>query len=135
MSMLNMAAEIFLSKLGASGSGLNQQGVMGALQNLLPTSGEDLDLNGLISQFTQSGGLGDLVGSWLGDGGNDAIAPEQLGSVLGQGKIAEFASQLGLQEGEATNALSNTIPDLIDKSSEGGSLVGGLAGSVLGKLF
>lgn len=135
MSMLNTAAELFIKQMGAGG-GLNLQSVIAALQALLPTSGGNVDLARLVGQFTsQGGGLAAMASSWLGDGSNAAISGSQIMDVLGKAKVADFASKLGLPADSAANGLAKVIPELIDKNSKGGALLGNLASSVLGKLF
>jgi len=50
---------------------------------------------------------------------------------LGQDKVSNFASQLGLGENEASSALASVLPQLIDSNSSGGSLLdqaGGIEG-------
>ena len=69
MNLINVASELFLKELGSSAGGLNADSVGDALQNLLPTNGGDLDFAALVQQFS-GGDLGNLVQSFLGDGGN-----------------------------------------------------------------
>ncbi|WP_417534766.1 YidB family protein [Marinobacterium stanieri] len=139
MSLINMAAQLFISKLGGTGEQLDTGSVVAALQNLLPTEGGELDLSALVGQFTSGGGLADLVSSWLGGGDNEAISPSTLMDVLGNDQVSEFAGQLGLGEDTAAEGLAQMIPELIDGNSEGGDLLGGAVGDmakgVLGKLF
>lgn len=137
MSILETAANLFIRQLGsADGGGLNLQSVVAALQKLLPTSGGELDLSQLVGMFSsQGGGLAAIASSWLGDGNNQAISASQILAVLGKDNVANFASQLGLDTGKATEGLASILPELIDKNSKGGALLGNLAGSVLGKFF
>lgn len=140
MSLLTMAAQLFISKLGNSGDQLDTGGVVSALKNLLPTQGEDLDLGALIAQFTSGGSdLAGLASSWLGGGENAALSPSTLLSVLGNDQVTQFAETLGLGQDTATDGLAKMIPELIDSNSEGGDLLGGAAGEMakglLGKLF
>ncbi len=137
MSILETAASLFIRQLGsADGGGLNPQSVVAALQKLLPTSGGELDLSRLVGMFSaQGGGLAAIASSWLGDGNNQSISASQILAVLGNDKVANFAAQLGLDTGKASEGLAGIVPDLIDKNSKGGALLGNLAGSVLGKLF
>lgn len=138
MSLLKTAAELFIKQMGSANTsgGLNLQSVMGALQQLLPSSGGELNLAQLVSMFAaQSGGLAGLASSWLSDGGNATISASQIMDVLGKSKVTDFAAQLGLGSEGAAEGLSKVIPDLIDKSSKGGSVLGDAAGSILGKLF
>lgn len=134
MDLLKLGAQLFMQKVGGD-SGMDIGTVTSALKNLLPTSGGgDLDLQGIVSQMG-SGGLANLASSWLGDGGNESISPTQVVSMLGKDKIGAFAQSLGMGESEASDGLASMLPDLIDKSSEGGSLLKSVGGSVLGKLF
>lgn len=135
MDLMKMAAQLFISKLGSSGSGLDISSVMGALQGLLPTKGEELDIQSLIGQFAGNGGLSSLVGSWLGDGNNNPMGADQVSSIFGDSSIGAFAQKLGLDKETASSGLADMIPDLIDKNSKGGNLVGDLAGKVGGQLF
>ncbi len=136
MSILETAASLFIRQLGsADGGGLNPQSVVAALQKLLPTSGGELDLSRLVGMFSAQGGLAAIASSWLGDGNNQSISASQILAVLGNDKVANFAAQLGLDTGKASEGLAGIVPDLIDKNSKGGALLGNLAGSVLGKLF
>ena len=53
--------------------------------------------------------------------------------ILGGDAISAFASKLGVGDEDAANGLADAIPQMVDKSSDGGSLldsVGGLGGAV-----
>ncbi len=72
-----------------------------------------------------------LVGSWLGDGDNDSISADKITELFGGEKLSEFASSLGVDQGAAAESLSEAIPQMVDKGSNGGSLldvVGGVDG-------
>lgn len=96
-------------------------------------------LGSLVSNMT-SGGFGDIAQSWLGDGDNATVTPDQINNMFGADKISEFASNLGLSNDEAAGGLSDALPHMVDKASSGGSLldsIGGISGAVdlAGKLF
>lgn len=133
MDLLKMGAELFMKNSNMA-SGLDIGTVTSALKNLLPTNGGNLDLQGIISKMG-GGGLASLASSWLGDGGNESISPQQVVSMLGQDKVSSFAQSLGMGESEASSGLASMLPDLIDKSSSGGSLMKSVGGGLLGKLF
>ena len=81
-------------------------------------------------------GLGDLVSSWLGQGGNRPVSPDQLTHVLGSDTVAEFAKKAGIDTGMAGAALSALLPVLVDKLTPNGSApndnsLGGLLSSLL----
>lgn len=96
-------------------------------------SGSSMDLGGLVSKM-QGSGLSDIVGSWLGDGENQAISSQQISDVLGSDKVNEFATSLNIDANSAQEQLAKIVPEMVDKSSSGGQLndllsaVGGLEG-------
>ncbi len=110
MSLLQMAAQLVLDKSGGN-TGLDASTVSGALKNLLPGDGNDLNIGALVSQFG-SGGLTSMVGSWLGDGDNEAIGGSSIIDALGSDKVASFASELGMDSDKASEGLAGMIPDL-----------------------
>lgn len=82
----------------------------------------------------QSGGLGDVVSSWLGSGENMAVEPSQLQSAIGADKISAFAEQAGVSGSEASTLLAGILPQIVDKLSPDGQLpeAGGLDGMLGG---
>ena len=93
-------------------------------------------LDGLVSKFQQAG-LGDVIGSWIGSGANQAISPDQLTNVLGSDALGGIASKLGLDQGDVAGQLSNLLPGLVDKLTPAGQApAGGLgdAGDLMGAL-
>ncbi len=93
----------------------------------------DLDLGGLVAKIS-AGDLAGTVASWLGDGGNVSVSADQVTRALGADQIEAFSSKLGVDKEAAANVLSSILPDLIDKNSNGGSLIGGITG-LASKLF
>lgn len=91
-------------------------------------------LGALVQQF-QQGGLGDLVGSWVGTGQNLPISAEQLEGVIGSDQIAAFAEQFGLSQGDAANKLTELMPQVVDRLTPGGELPGAEALSDMGSLL
>ena len=127
------------SKLsGEAGSGLDLDAIGSALAGLTGGSG-GFDIGSLLENLN-TGGLADIAGSWLGDGANQPVSPEQLGSAIGAERLSEFASKLGLSPEEAAGGLSDALPQMVDRASSGGSLldsIGGVEGAInlAGKLF
>jgi len=102
-----------------------------ALSSLLGVEGEKIDLNGLVSKLMEKGSLKSIVDSWLGDGDNEGISGSQILDILGNDKIAEFASTIGVDASEAQAGLADVLPKIIDKAISGGSLLdaaGGIGG-------
>lgn len=142
-SLLQLGAQLFQGQLDADGDGqIEITEIMSALSGLMGNGGNTeagLDLGGLLSNM-DAGGLMGMAQSWLGDGANEAASGEQLTQMFGQDKISAFASQLGLSEDQALKGLQEAVPNMVDKGSEGGSLldmVGGVSGAIglASKLF
>ena len=82
------------------------------------------DLGELVSTLQRSGdGVASKTKSWLGDGANEPISVSQLQQTLGAQKIAAFALALGIDPDYAGSKLTKILPELIDKSSQGGDLI------------
>ena len=92
--LLQMGAAMFSksSLSGDAGSNLDIGSLTSAISGLTGGDG-GFDLGALVNNLN-TGGLGDLAKSWLGDGGNEGISPEQISSVIGSDKISEFASDM-----------------------------------------
>lgn len=142
-NLLKMAATTFINsnRSGEAGSGLDVGNLLPALSNLLgaDSSKGSLDIGSLVSKM-DADGLGAIAQSWLGDGDNEAISPDKITNMLGDDKISEFASKLGLSKQEAAGGLSDALPQMVDKASSGGSLldsIGGVSGAIgmASKLF
>lgn len=78
-------------------------------------------LGGLLEQLNQAG-HGSKVDSWLGQGENASIEPDQLGSAIGQKTLSEIAQQAGINEQELLAQLSQVLPGLIDKLTANGKV-------------
>lgn len=107
-----------------------------AITGMLASDGQQGGLSGLVEKFQQAG-LGDVVGSWIGTGQNQAISGDQLSSVLGSGPLAGLAEKLGMSPEEAASQISNVLPGLVDRLTPAGELPqGGVgnAGDLMGML-
>lgn len=127
--------------LGQGGNGGGQgallQAVIGMLNNGGGSGGNGL--GALVQQF-ENGGLGHLIGSWVGTGQNLPISGDQLQHALGPDTIAQLSQQLGLGHGELASQLSQLLPQVVDKLTPHGQIpqggfgdLGGLLGGLLGR--
>ncbi len=131
MDLKSLATQILMEKIGAAN---NPAAAESALDNLADGD-KSFDLSDIVGKFTGSGGdLAAKAQSWLGDGANESISASEVQDAIGSDKISAFAEKLGIGADEASSSLSEILPQLIDKSSQGGSLLesiggtGGLAG-------
>ncbi len=144
MDLLKMGASMIEGNSDHTTTGLDIGDISNALSKLLGNGEGGLDLGALVGGLSQNG-LGEIVGSWLGNGENKSISVEQITNLLGSDKVSEFASSLGLSEESAKGALADALPQVVDQatSGEGGivdemlSQVGGPKGAMdmLGKMF
>lgn len=79
------------------------------------------DMQGLVNQL-QQGGLGNQVQSWLGNGANMPVSPDQLRAALGSDQIKQLAAHFGVAPDAALKLLSEHLPGVVDKASPNGSL-------------
>jgi len=79
------------------------------------------DLQGLVNQL-QQGGLGPQVQSWLGNGANMSITPDQLRAALGSDQVRQLAGHFGVPVDQVLNLLSEHLPDAVDQASPDGTL-------------
>lgn len=121
MDLMNLAKGMLADKIGGDSDALG-----GALDGLLG-DGDKLDLGSLVGGL-QAKGLAGLASSWLGDGENAEISTDQLKDVLGEQQVAQAAAKIGTDESSLLDGLKDALPQLIDKSSSGGSLLGSLGG-------
>ena len=90
----------------------------------LAGSNKAFDLGEFVDTLQRAGnGVASRTKSWLGDGANESISVSQLEQAVGSDKIATFALALGLDRDYAGNKLTKILPELIDKSSQGGELI------------
>jgi len=79
------------------------------------------NLGGLLQQL-QQGGLGAQVSSWLGNGANLPVSPDQLRNALGNEQLQQLARQAGLPVDQLLAMLSQHLPQTVDRASPNGSL-------------
>jgi len=144
MDLLKVGGSLIQGNSDDATTGLDVGDIANALGGLLGNSEGGLDLSSLVSGLS-SNGLGEIVGSWLGNGENASISPDQITDLLGSDKISEFASNLGLSVDSAKSALADALPQVVDQATSGENSmvedmlaqVGGASGAMdmLGKMF
>ena len=128
MDILDTAVNLMNEQLNLD---VDAETVSSAVNSLLGDGQGGVDLAALSSRMMSSGGLGEVLQSWLGDGANSPISADTVTSLLGEGGLAEFASRLNIDTDTAASSLSEVLPQLMDQSSSGGELLGGLGGGLL----
>ncbi|PIE89048.1 MAG: hypothetical protein CR997_13310 [Acidobacteria bacterium] len=125
--ILQIGATLFKDKLGQAGGKLDMSLIIKALSGLLSNQSGKIDLSSIVSNL-DANGLMSVAASWLGDGGNKSISADQIAKTFGSDKISSFASKLNLDEGTALEGLTEAIPGIVDKSSQGGNILDSVGG-------
>src|SRR6478736_6249935 len=106
---------------GAMGGGQSEESLLPGLLGQLLGQTNLGSIGGLLNQL-QQGGLGGQVASWLGNGANAAISPDQLRDALGSGRVRQMAQSAGLPVDQLLAVLAQHLPGTIDKMSPNGAL-------------
>jgi uncharacterized protein YidB (DUF937 family) len=111
------------SLTGALGGNLNQieAAAVPALISATLAKTNFGDLQGLVNQL-QQGGLAGQVQSWLGNGPNLPVNPDQLRAALGSDQVKQLAEQFGVPVDAALKLLSEHLPGAVDQASPNGTL-------------
>jgi uncharacterized protein YidB (DUF937 family) len=144
MDLLKATASIIQNNGDEATKGLNTDNIANALNRLVGNGSGGLDLVKFVGGLSQNG-LGEIVGSWLGNGENKSISVEQITTLLGSDNVASFASELGISQESAAGALAEAVPQVVDRVTRGEGTImdemlsnaGGSNGAMemLGKMF
>lgn len=78
-------------------------------------------LGGLLEKFQQAG-LGDVARSWVGNGQNQPVGPDQLGGALGPETVDHLTQQTGMNREDLLAQLAQALPQIIDRLTPNGRL-------------
>jgi uncharacterized protein YidB (DUF937 family) len=105
--------------LGSLGGGQGQgANLLTAAMSLLQQNG---GLNGVLDTFRQSG-MAQHADSWVSTGPNIGLSGDQLQQVFGGSSIGNIASQLGMSNGQASSAMAQILPELINQLTPNGQV-------------
>lgn len=105
------------------GGGQAQQGGLGgALGGMLGGGGgAGGGLGGLLGQFQQAG-LGHVAQSWVGNGANQQVSPDQLHQVFGDEQVSQWSQQSGMPKQDLLSQLSQYLPHAVNQMTPEGQL-------------
>jgi len=139
--LLKIGASLIESNSDDATTGLDIDKIVAAMQKILMNRDGNIDLASILTKLSGNG-LGEIVGSWLGNGENKAIDPERIADLLGEEKVQAFAQELGVSEESARLALADALPPVVDRATSGESsildeMMGGAGNpmEMLGKMF
>jgi uncharacterized protein YidB (DUF937 family) len=117
---MSTLGDFFKRLLGGAASTSGQGSVLDSIIGMI-TNQESGGLEGLLQAFKDKG-LGEIVSSWVSRGQNLPISPEQIVQALGKGQVKQVAKDTGLSHGDAANALSQLLPQVVDKLTPKGTI-------------
>src|SRR5690348_9959977 len=125
---------------GAAGqTGQDPAAAVGGVQQLIDDHG---GVDGLLSKL-RAGGLGSQVDSWVSNGPNEPVDPQQLGQALGPDTVNHVAQSSGISIQMLLPLLAAALPMVISHLTPSGQApqpgtaanqpdLGGLLGGLLG---
>ncbi|MBV9827536.1 MAG: DUF937 domain-containing protein [Alphaproteobacteria bacterium] len=119
MGLLDSLVGQVLGQSGQASAG--QGGIAGALMQVLANQGgaQGGGLGGLLEQL-RGAGLGQIVDSWIGQGANQPVSPQQLQSALGNDQVQNIAAQSGMEPQDFLSQLSQHLPRIVDQATPNG---------------
>ena len=78
-------------------------------------------LQGLMGSFAAAG-LGHIAQSWVSNGPNQSVSPQQLTSVFGQEQINSMSQQAGMPQQDFLSQLSQHLPNAVSGMTPDGRM-------------
>lgn len=113
------------------GSGQNSSPMQGVLMNLLGGGSQNQGyqnlgsggggLSSLLGSFA-SAGLGHVAQSWVGNGPNQPVSPQQLQNVFGQDQVNTMAQQANMPPQDFLSQLSQHLPNAVNALTPNGQV-------------
>ncbi|CAN5306894.1 hypothetical protein BH10PSE16_BH10PSE16_02050 [soil metagenome] len=113
-----------LGDTGASSSGLGNKG-SALMLLLLPLVMQWVQRNGGIGAVLErfrSKGYSQQAASWVSTGGNEALAPQAIGDVVGMEELSRLSQQLGVSQEEVSSGMAQILPEMMNQLTPQGSV-------------
>jgi len=94
------------------------------LNQVLGNNGQG-GINTILDQLRKAG-LGNIVDSWLGQGKNIQITPDQLRAVLSNDQVKQLCARFGIPADQLLQILAQQLPAAVDHASPQGTIPKGL---------
>ena len=76
-----------------------------------------------VVEMFQQKGLGKLANTWLSQGNNAALPADEVTRVFGKDAVAVVANKAGVPIEQASSAIGQMLPELLNQLSPHGSLI------------
>jgi uncharacterized protein YidB (DUF937 family) len=80
-------------------------------------------VQGMVDQM-RTNGLGPAVHSWINEGPNAQVAPEDVHRAFGDQTMSEIAARAGMSTEELAVRLAQVLPHAVDALTPGGTIPG-----------
>jgi uncharacterized protein YidB (DUF937 family) len=116
MSLLDTIGSLF-GKSSSEGGG--QKALIAAALEFV--NNQPGGLNGLIQKFEENG-MGGIIRSWVSNGENQPISPDQLQGVIGSDAVSSLAQKVGMQPDQMSGMLSQVLPHIVNAATPEGEV-------------
>ena len=116
-------APVVLGMLANRGAGrlAPRSGGLGDVLGQVLGGGGGGGLGGLLSQLQQAG-FGEQADSWVSRGPNRPISPDAMTQIFGRDGLEQISQQAGVSQEEASQGLSQLLPEMVDHVTPGGEV-------------
>ena len=76
---------------------------------------------GLLEQLQRTG-FAEQADSWVGRGANKPISPDAMTQIFGRDGLEQISRQAGISEDEASQGLSQLLPEVVDRMTPQGEV-------------
>ena len=97
-----------------------------------PEAGARRAVSVVSSSSCSAPGFAEQADSWVGRGANKPISPDAMTQIFGRDGLEQISRQAGISEDEASQGLSQLLPEVVDRMTPEGEVPEGdaLANSV-----
>ncbi|WP_174509508.1 YidB family protein [Klebsiella oxytoca] len=96
-----------------------QAGKAEQLQAIMSWIQQQGGIQGVLEKL-RSGGLGEIVESWIGQQNNLPVSSDQVSSALGSSALQDLSDKLGIDPQTASSVISEYLPKIVDGLSSNG---------------
>lgn len=104
---------------GDSDGGSDKEKLIAALVPIVISMLANGGLEKILGKMRKQG-LSAEADSWVSDGENISISPEQATEVVGSDQVKKIAEQVGVPEDTAAKMIADALPQVVDKVSPEG---------------
>lgn len=98
--------------------GIVGAGMVSVINNVLEQHG---GVQGIVNEFEKNG-LGSTVSSWVSNGPNQPISPDDVQRTLGPDLLQQLSQKSGVSVEDLSRKLAEVLPHAVDKMTPNGTI-------------